>query len=251
MRASALWAASQRYLGGGWLPWAIGACALVPLSLSVRGRSGPSRWRNGAPVAAVAHGCSLAALRKHAARWPQRRDGGRRAPRLDSGRLRASTWIATLAFLGCWLFESVDTAVVIRLVGGSSELCIRAGLRGRHLDAEIDGERRAGRPWGAGRGLCDAAPGHGHVAGCGSGVRPGQAGKGASCGIGSDMASWPRYADPSRREPRRRPSRAWCTIRWAASSERCLSLANHRAARRHLRRPRWSRDARGARGLVR
>jgi hypothetical protein len=90
--ASALAAASQRYLGGGWLPWAVGGCAIVPLSLSV----------------ALGQGLRGGAM---ALRFQQ-------AVFAILGRAGPSTWIAALAFLGAWLFESVDTAVVIRLVGG-------------------------------------------------------------------------------------------------------------------------------------
>lgn len=115
--ASALGVASRRYLGGGWLPWAVSGCAAIPLVLSValgQGlRGGGMALRLQQTLLAI----PWPALRKHTMRW---RDG---AVAVDArlariGRAGASTWVAAAAFLGAWLFESVDTAVVIRLVGG-------------------------------------------------------------------------------------------------------------------------------------
>jgi glycosyltransferase 2 family protein len=115
--ASTLAAASQRYLGGGWLPWAVGGCAIVPLALSValgQGlRGGGMALRLQRALLAV----PWPVLRKHTMRWHEG------AVAVDArlaciGRAVPSTWIAALAFLGAWLFESLDTAVVIKLVGG-------------------------------------------------------------------------------------------------------------------------------------
>jgi glycosyltransferase 2 family protein len=119
--ASVLAAASLRHLGGSWLPWAIGASALVPLVLSVALGLG---LRGGGWVHRLQHALlsiPWPALRKHIARW---RDGAVAADaRLACiGRARAATWVAAAAFLGCWLFESLDTALVIRLVGGPPSL---------------------------------------------------------------------------------------------------------------------------------
>jgi hypothetical protein len=115
--AAALGAASHRYLGGGWLPWAIGACALVPLTLSVVVGQGLRGGGLALRVQQALVALPWPALRKLTVRW---RDGAAAADaRLAAiGRARASTWIAALAFLGCWLFESLDTAVIVRLVGG-------------------------------------------------------------------------------------------------------------------------------------
>jgi hypothetical protein len=115
--AAALGAASQHYLGGRWLPWVIGASALVPLSLSVAVGQGLRGGGMALRLQQLLIALPWPALRKHTARW---RDGAVAADeRLASvGKAHASTWIAALMFLGCWLFESLDTAVVIRLVGG-------------------------------------------------------------------------------------------------------------------------------------
>jgi lysylphosphatidylglycerol synthase-like protein len=115
--AAALGAASHRYLGGGWLPWAIGACALVPLTLSIVVGQGIRGGAMATRVQQALFALPWPALQKQMAHW---REG---AVAVDArlacmGRARASTSIAALAFLGCWLFESLDTAVILRLVGG-------------------------------------------------------------------------------------------------------------------------------------
>jgi hypothetical protein len=119
--AALLAGVSRRALGGPWLPWAVGASGLAPLTLSLalgagfRGRPAIVRlqealgrlpWRG---------------LRARVARW---RSG---ALRTDAklalvGASRRATWMACASFFGCWLCESVETAIIVRLVGGPLDL---------------------------------------------------------------------------------------------------------------------------------
>jgi hypothetical protein len=113
--------ASEEHWGGPWLPWVVGASAVIPLSLSF----GLGAGFRGRPVVArlqaIFSRVSWAGLRERSLRW---RHGALAADdRLASiGRARSAVWIASAAFLGCWLLESVDTLVILRLVGGPSEL---------------------------------------------------------------------------------------------------------------------------------
>jgi hypothetical protein len=110
-------AASRLYLGGPWLPWAIGASALAPLGLSVALGQGLSGRGLTLRLQQMLLRLPWPAVRDPVTRWRQS------AIAVDSrlahlGRARSATWVAAAAFLGCWLFESIDTAVIIRLVGG-------------------------------------------------------------------------------------------------------------------------------------
>jgi hypothetical protein len=115
--AAALGAVSQRHLGGAWLPWAIGASALVPLMASVALGLGLKGGAVFAHLQTIAEKAPWPALRNPTKRW---RDGAVAVDaRLASvAQARSATWVATAAFLGAWLFEALDTAVVVRLVGG-------------------------------------------------------------------------------------------------------------------------------------
>jgi uncharacterized membrane protein YbhN (UPF0104 family) len=89
----------------------------VPLTLSVALGLGLREGSVFVHLQKVAAKLPWPALHKHAARW---RDS---AVAVDAqlasvGRARGSAWLATAAFLGAWLFEALDTAVVVRLVGG-------------------------------------------------------------------------------------------------------------------------------------
>jgi hypothetical protein len=115
--AGSLAAVSQRHLGGAWLPWAVAASALLPLALSCTVGVG---FRGGAVLARLQD--TLGKLP-----WPSAREWTRqwrpRAIAVDArlegiGRAHSATWAAAAAFLGCWLFESLDTAVIVKLVGG-------------------------------------------------------------------------------------------------------------------------------------
>jgi hypothetical protein len=114
---AALAAVSRRHCGGPWLPWAVGVSALAPLMMStgmgLGFRDRPALARIQSAVAKT----GWTWLRNRAVRW---RDG---AAILDArlariGAARRATTLAAAAFFGCWLLESVDTAIVLRLVGG-------------------------------------------------------------------------------------------------------------------------------------
>jgi hypothetical protein len=119
--AGVLAAVSSRLLGGRWLPWAVCASALVPLTLSAglgaafrgRGARGPLRTALGK--------ISWPALERRARSW---RTG---AAAIDDhlariGGSRSLTWLATASFFAGWLFESIETALIVRLVGGPLDL---------------------------------------------------------------------------------------------------------------------------------
>jgi hypothetical protein len=115
--ATALAAVSERHLGGPWLPWAVGASAVLPLVLSVAMGLG---FRGGAVLARVQAALGRlpwAAAREWTNGWQPR--AALADARLEAiGRAHYATWAAAGAFFGCWLFESLDTAVIVRLVGG-------------------------------------------------------------------------------------------------------------------------------------
>jgi hypothetical protein len=117
MGATALADVSQRHFGGPWLPWAVGLSALAPMALSIgigtgfRGR--PAFARILSPLGRA----QWSKLRERAHRWTEG------AVTLDArlariGSAPRATWAAAAAFFACWLLESVDTAIVLRLVGG-------------------------------------------------------------------------------------------------------------------------------------
>lgn len=114
----------SRHCGAGpWLPCAVGALALVPLVLSLgigagfRGK--PALVRFQGALARV----PWAWVRRRTASW---REG---AAALDArfsriGAATHMTWGATVAFLGCWLLESVETALVLWFVGAPLDLTL-------------------------------------------------------------------------------------------------------------------------------
>jgi glycosyltransferase 2 family protein len=114
--AGTLLSVSRRCGTGPWLPVGVAALALVPLLLSrcigagFRGKPALARLQQ--IVARAPWGW----LRRRTASW---REG---AAALDErfarvGAATRLTWAATTAFLGCWLLESVESAVVLWLVG--------------------------------------------------------------------------------------------------------------------------------------
>jgi hypothetical protein len=109
--------ASEHFFGQRWLPWAVAASGLVPLGLSL----GVGTQFHGEPAFARLHGAlskiAWAPLRERMAR------SRRSAAKVDShltriGEAGPATWLAAVAFLGAWLFESVETCVLVWLVGG-------------------------------------------------------------------------------------------------------------------------------------
>jgi glycosyltransferase 2 family protein len=141
---------SERSLGGAWLPWAVGASALIPLGLSLalgagfRGRPAVARLQSALgrlPWRAL-HGC--------ADRWRSR------AIVVDDrlariGAARSDTWVAAAAFFACWLIESVETALIVRLVGGPVDLAFAMAV-----EVSISLLRSAGNVAPAGLGVQDA-----------------------------------------------------------------------------------------------
>jgi hypothetical protein len=119
--ATALAAVSQRVLGGPWLIWGAVGSAAIPLSLSL----GLGAWFQGRPALRrlqdLLAKLPWPAVRARVERW---RSG---ATHVDGnvarvGSARAATWRAAAAFFGGWLVESLETAIVIRLVGGPLDL---------------------------------------------------------------------------------------------------------------------------------
>jgi hypothetical protein len=120
--SAALMRISERLAGARYLPWLVAMSAVVPLVVSVSLGAG----LRGSVLARV-----LAALER--IRW--RGVAGRverwRASALSLGRHMAclgdasvSAWRATASFFGCWLLESVETAVIVTLVGGPFDLAL-------------------------------------------------------------------------------------------------------------------------------
>ena len=118
-------------LGHAGLPWVVALSAAVPLGMSAAigagllGRSTFSRLHS-----------ALSRLPfRRLSRWVESRRHEAVATDAQVGRLRAArgaTSLAAAAFLGCWCFESLESALLLRLVGADVELAavfaIEAGL---------------------------------------------------------------------------------------------------------------------------
>lgn len=124
--AAILAGVSQRTLAGPWLPWAVGASAIVPLGLSLalgagfRGRPAVARLQ------ALLGKLPWERVRERVARWQA---GAVRADEKLAriGAARAPTWRACAAFFACWMIESIETAIIVRLVGGPLDLAFAMG----------------------------------------------------------------------------------------------------------------------------
>jgi hypothetical protein len=122
---------SDHCLHASWLPWAVGASAIAPLSISIGLGAG---FRGGAVVSRVrAFVARLPwpALRARAMRW------NAVAVATDAclariGQARGATQLAAAAFMVCWLLESTETALLCRLVGAPIDfvaaMAIEVGL---------------------------------------------------------------------------------------------------------------------------
>jgi uncharacterized membrane protein YbhN (UPF0104 family) len=147
---SALAGMSRAHLGGPWLPWAVLGLALMPSALSLGVGLG---FRGGDAVARVHRALEkvpFAAVRRAAAGWragAQAVDGHM----ATVGASRGVTRTATLAFLGCWLGESLDTAIILKLVGGPFDFALAMGA-----EVGISLVRSIGNFAPAGLGLQDA-----------------------------------------------------------------------------------------------
>jgi hypothetical protein len=116
-------AVSVRLFGTRSQPWIGLASSLVPLAMSaVVGAT----FRHGRGVAFLAGAAAQAHwswLRARAAGW-QAAAACLRECMDRVGRARGAVWIATGAFFGCWLLESCDTAIVLRLLGAPPDFAL-------------------------------------------------------------------------------------------------------------------------------
>jgi uncharacterized membrane protein YbhN (UPF0104 family) len=103
------------------LPWMVLASAGVPLALSgavgagLLGRSTFARF----------HAALARIPSKRLGRWLDSRRHEALATDGQVSRLRGArgaTWTATLAFLGCWCFEALESALLLHLVGAEVDL---------------------------------------------------------------------------------------------------------------------------------
>jgi hypothetical protein len=119
--AAALTVASRRLFGGGWLPVAVAASAVVPLTLSLVLGAG---FRGGSSLArlqAFARRCPWRLLREKVAGLRAGAIAGdARLARL--GAARSAVWLATASFFAAWIFESLETALILWLVGAPIDL---------------------------------------------------------------------------------------------------------------------------------
>jgi uncharacterized membrane protein YbhN (UPF0104 family) len=142
--------ASEEHLGGRWLPWVVGASAVIPLLLSV----GLGTGFRGRPVVARLQALfsrlPWPALRERSLHW---REGAiavdERLARIAGA--RHAVWIASAAFAGCWLLESLDTLVILRLLGTPADLAFAMAA-----EVGVSLLRSAGNIAPAGLGVQDA-----------------------------------------------------------------------------------------------
>jgi hypothetical protein len=122
--ASALAGVSRRFLGSPWIGVAVAAgLALVPLTLSVTvglgftGRSTLEKMRSAAErIPWPALRAKVRAFQSGAAK------GDALLARVGAD--RAATNAASLAFLGCWIAEALDTAVILWIVTGRFDIAV-------------------------------------------------------------------------------------------------------------------------------
>ncbi len=128
---AALAESSQLLLGGGSLPWIVLASAAVPLGAS---------WALGAGLLGRStftrlHAGVTRLPSRRVRRWADARRHEAVATDAQVARLRAArafTRAATLAFLGSWCLEALESALLLRLVGADVALgavvAVEAGL---------------------------------------------------------------------------------------------------------------------------
>ncbi|MGD0524205.1 MAG: lysylphosphatidylglycerol synthase transmembrane domain-containing protein [Polyangiaceae bacterium] len=103
------------------LPWMVVTSAAVPLVLSAAVGAGLL----GRSTFARLHGALARIPSKRLAKWLDSRRHDAVATDGQVKRLRAAggtTWAATLAFLGCWCFEALESALLLHLVGAHVDL---------------------------------------------------------------------------------------------------------------------------------
>ena len=121
--SAALGGVSVRLLGGRGLVWAVAASALAPLAISIALSAGFQGQPAIVRLQSALGKLPWAAVRTRIAGWRQ----GAVAVDGHLGRIgaaRAATWAATLSYLGAWLLETIETALILRLVGGPLDLGI-------------------------------------------------------------------------------------------------------------------------------
>ena len=110
-----------RALHAAALPWVVLASAAVPLALSAAVGAGLL----GRSTFARLHALLARVPSQRLTRWLDSRRHEALATDGQVSRLRsapATTWTATLAFLGCWCFEALESALLLRLVGAHVSL---------------------------------------------------------------------------------------------------------------------------------
>jgi uncharacterized membrane protein YbhN (UPF0104 family) len=120
--AGSLAVLSSRWSGGPHLAFLLAlGLALVPLSLSLIVGAGFGQRGVVARLQGAAARLPWASARAHVARW---RAGALACDAQMSkvGAARRETLVATACFLGCWLAEALETALLLWLVGGPFDL---------------------------------------------------------------------------------------------------------------------------------
>ncbi len=148
--SGALTAISRRELGGGWLTWAIAASAVLPLAISLGLGMG---FRGGGPLVRLQAALAKLpwdAVRERVAAWRDHASVGDATLR-RVGAAREATWSATACFFCCWLFEAVDTVVILRLLGVPLDFGFAMGA-----EVAVSMLRSAGNVLPAGLGVQDA-----------------------------------------------------------------------------------------------
>lgn len=148
--SAALGAISRRDLGGVWLAPAIAASALLPLGLSLGLGAG---FRGHEPLARLQSALTKLpwdSVRRRMAVWQAYASAGDASLR-RVGAAREATWSATACFFCCWLFEAIDTVVILRLLGVPLDLGFAMGA-----EVAVSMLRSAGNVLPAGLGVQDA-----------------------------------------------------------------------------------------------
>jgi hypothetical protein len=150
--AGALGAVSSRRFGQHWLPAVLCVTALVPLGLSVGLGAG---FRTGSLLSGLSRKLGRVPW-LGATQWSLPPVWGAAMDAADAGMARLGaaapiTWGAAASFLGTWLFESLETALILGLVGARFDLPFALGA-----EVGISMLRSIGNVAPAGLGIQDA-----------------------------------------------------------------------------------------------
>jgi len=121
--AAALTVVSRRLFGGSWFAGAVAASAAAPLALSMALGAGFSGRSALARLQAFARRCPWRSLGERVARWRSGAVAGD-AQLARVGAARPFTRLATVSFFACWIFESLETALILWLVGAPIDLAL-------------------------------------------------------------------------------------------------------------------------------